>query len=162
MILELRRLIYRPSCDIFDCKCLQNRNSRAVNYEWAEEIPKTCPPQTAVACVEGSYFRIVFSDPVSEISLHSERKKRKPDDVYWQRYKNRCECSKWSCSMRTSVTEQLKAQCRNFRRSQGAWIAQINLTHEDGMMLVIGTHVDWWRTKSFKIENSVTIQYDLC
>jgi hypothetical protein len=115
-------------------------------FDWAETLPKACPPGEAKEPNRISFFRLVESFPPTQQDFYSYRM------LYPNKAFRLGECVARSVSIFTSCEE-----CSNIKKlpqfkNDNKIIIMINLPPESGVVLQTGVnryHFSWWRTKDF-------------
>ena len=102
--------------------------------------PKDCPPSQALTC-NGSYLHIIKQNPPGTDDLRTFH-----ENGGVLRFPPRCPCMPFGLSVFTDREDVL--HMRRTMPKLGKWIATLNLTQEDGLvMLTPGqrpTHNTWW------------------
>jgi len=112
--------------------------------EWAEPLPKDCPPKDSFAPQNEKFYRLVESIPPVERDFWSTRMLF-PDKRF-----NTSECIARACSIISDM-----AGCYNILKlpaQRNKKIVEITLPPESGLIKKTGRrsyHFSWWRAKGF-------------
>lgn len=119
---------------------------------WVEDLPPQCPPSDAVP-PEGVYYRAVSencseNDFVPYARLYPKKK-----------YTGAMACISRALSIYTTIGECIDAtKLPSLQKLGQTHIAKVTLTEDDGLVLKgrnKSSHYSWWRTRDFRIDNSV-------
>ena len=113
--------------------------------EWAEDLPKGCPPQDAFAPTGEIFFRAVLTFPPTEVDFQSPRKL-----LPKRQLSNECEARALSVCSTIEGCQQLKKH--GFFKK--CLIVSIVLKKECGLVkwhpsALSETHYDWWLAAKF-------------
>lgn len=122
--------------------------------DWVENMPQQCPPSDAVS-PEGEYYRAVSGDC-------SERDFFPYSRLYPNKqYTGDRACLSRALSIYTNISDCIDAtKLPNLQKLGQTHIAKLTLTEEDGLVQKgrdKGSHHSWWRTRDFKIGDSVEL-----
>lgn len=113
-------------------------------YDWAEELPPNCPPETAVAPQYEIFYRLVKQIPPTQEDFYSHRK------LYPQKTFHATECRAHSLSVFSSLEECAKLLKLPLHKQKK--VVQLILPPESGVILHTGTqlsHYSWWKTAKY-------------
>jgi len=120
--------------------------------EWAEPLPKFCPPEDTINPSGELFYRIIESDEPTKIDFHSHRRR-------WpKRNFSTNECRTRSLSIYNALNECKKVRLLPLHRNKK--IVEIFLSEESGVIKKTGKrkhHFSWWRYKSFNPLNHCKI-----
>lgn len=112
--------------------------------EWAEDLPPNCPPQSAIAPKNETFYRLVKQFPPTKEDFYSHRK------LYPKKHFNTNECRIHSLSIFSHLEECTKLLKLPLHKHKN--IIQLILPPESGVILQTGsnsTHYSWWKTAKY-------------
>jgi hypothetical protein len=118
-------------------------------YDWVEELPDKCPPQSAIP-PKGDFFRVIPAFPPKESDFNSTRQDNllKTFDID--------ECLVRSCSIFSDYSEGRKLL--KLPRHRNKIIIKLSLTADSGLVLRTferPCHYSWWRDRRFSLVNHI-------
>ena len=136
---------------LYSLRIYHNRGRYAlVSWNWPTEFPEDCPPTQALAA-NGSYYRIVKSDPPGRddfVPLYLQNKRRAEIIIEKRRY-TLCE----TLGLSVYATRNDAVQFAGLFPQIGNMIAKVNPTSSCGKVLPTGSgftsHHTWWIVEGF-------------
>lgn len=114
-------------------------------YQWAEKLPKNCPPPDAYQPKGEVFYRVLKGDPAKEEDFYSQRRLA-PNQVF----KDVSECTARAVSL--FANEKYARDLLKIPKFKGGLVAEVELHPQDGLVLETKhrtTHYSWWRSTAF-------------
>jgi hypothetical protein len=118
-------------------------------YEWVENLPENCPPQSA-GSPQGDFFRVISAFPPDNSDFNSTRQDN-PLKLFAID-----ECLVRSCSIFSDYAEGKKLL--KLPRHRNKIIIRLSLTADSGLVLRTFErpgHYSWWRDRRFPLANHI-------
>ena len=113
-------------------------------YDWAEELPSDCPPDSAVPPQGEPYYRLAMSHPPTMEDFLSYRQ------LFPGRRFRTTECRARSCSVFSDIDSC--AALSKLPAHRRKVVISVNLGPESGVVESTGrdrSHYSWWRSDGF-------------